>query len=64
MVQSERFMSTIDWGIGSVLRAMRISVVIEVTIIGRFAIILQKNTQNYILSINVVNLPLVTKESV
>lgn len=42
MVQSERLMSTIDGGIGSVLRAMRISLVIAVTITGRFAIFFAK----------------------
>ena len=45
MVHSERVMSTIVGGIGSVLRAMRILVVTVVPIIGIFAIIPHKNSK-------------------
>jgi hypothetical protein len=43
MVQSEMAMSTIVGGSGSMLRAIRISVVSGVTIVGIFAIILYQN---------------------
>jgi hypothetical protein len=53
MVQSERAMPTIIGGSGSMLRAIRISVVSGVTIVGIFAIILyQKSQKNHIESIN------------
>lgn len=45
MVHSERAMSTIVGGSGSMLRAIRISVVSGVTIVGIFAIILHQNPQ-------------------